>query len=137
MDTNIRDDEDQLRREWNLRNNIEPEKGEKLFGIKDFIALILIFIGVFFGIWIILEVRNLLNGTETGLIKTLNQEAIEFKTKNSSISFPNRTTGVVVSGGLLFVASMVALGFVTQGVNLMHADLKKIIRSIKNIKHDR
>ena len=137
MDTNSNMEENDMRREWDLRNNIEPEKNEKIFGIKDFIGLILISTGVFFGIWIILEIRDLLNGTETGLIKAMTQEAIKFQSGKTTLSFPSRPVAVVISGGLLFVASMVALGFVTQGVNLMHLDMKKILKSIKDLKNDR
>lgn len=137
MDTNTCKDEKDLRREWDLRNNIEPERHEKIFGIKDFIGLILILIGVFFGIWVILEVRDLLNGTETGLIKAMTQEAVKFQSGNTTLSFPSRPVAVVISGGLLFIAAMVALGFITQGVNLMHLDMKKILKSIKDLKNDR
>ncbi len=129
-------DERQLRREWDSQQRGDSPGTLPNIKFSDVIGFILIVLGVSVSFWILLVIKDILNGEELGLMKGISQEIMSYKDRHNdiAISLPGKSLGILLAGCLLFVATIIAICFINQGVIMMHTDVLKIVRKIDNLK---
>jgi hypothetical protein len=115
-------------------NPLEEERGQQLWSIKDTLGLILLGIGAFIGLWIFIQVWQLINEPQ-GM--TLFRELVSgdlilsgARSNDPHLVVPQEVLSYLIVIFLLMVAVGVAKVFITGGVQIFTGDLQRTIRRV-------
>ncbi len=106
--------------------------------IRMVIGIVLLAIGTVIAIYILISVFQMLDGNPPDIIsKIASSDVLErtLKTSKETIEIPKKffeISAYTISAGLLFIAAIIGVSFISGGVQLMNPDVKKWFKTLKD-----